>query len=95
MRLSKRAWLTMTLLMLVAYLASANAQVPKQGPRHRKNSSGCTSPPGRYYFNGGCAFGSGGCYYCEHTDRDGTYGCYEAPDPADGISCTALDYQSF
>lgn len=94
MRLSKRAWLTMTLLVLFTYLTSANAKVPKQIPRHPKNSSGCTSQPGTHYSNGYCASGPGGCYYCEHTDRDGTFGCYEAPDPADGVSCFALDYQT-
>jgi len=95
MRLSKRAWLTMTLLVLVAYIASANAQLQEQGPQHQKNSSGCSSISGTYYFNGSCASGSGGCYYCEHTDPYGTFGCYEAPDPADGINCMPIDYQDW
>jgi hypothetical protein len=85
-RVSTRARLIVALLLTVACLAAAGAR-----GTNPKNASGCTSIRNTYYNNGYCDGGSGGCYYCEYSDRYGTYGCYEAPNPADGIQCAPLD----
>lgn len=95
-RVSKRARLTFVLLLSLSCLAAAGARAPKQGPPQLalpKNATGCTFINGTHYSFGSCVGGEGGCYYCEHTDPGGTYGCYEAPNPADGISCFPIYYQ--
>jgi hypothetical protein len=71
-RFSERARLTFVVLTL-AGLAVAGAQVPNP-----KNATGCGLIYETYYSQGQCVSGSGGCYYCEYTNRWGTFGCIEA-----------------
>lgn len=91
----KRGSVSTAVLVLLTYLA-APWEVPqqKQAPLHRKDASACTLVEGTYYFNGRCASGSGGCYDCEYTNQYGSYGCFEAPNPADGTFCFAIDFQN-
>jgi hypothetical protein len=84
-RVSTRARWTFALLLVLAGLAVAGAQ----GPR-TKNASGCALVRDTFYNNGYCDSGSGGCYYCEYSDPNGTFACNEAPNPADGIRCYPL-----
>jgi hypothetical protein len=87
-RLSQRARLTLKLLaVLLAFLTAASAQVSKQELPRPKNASGCVRIDNTSYQNGFCSWPGGGCYYCEYSDPFGIFGCYEAPNPADGISC--------
>lgn len=96
MHLLARGGVSTAVVVFLTYLAAAQGEVPQQKhvPLHRRNASACTLVDGTYYFNGSCASGSGGCYDCEYTSKDGSYGCYEAPNPADGTFCFAIDFQN-
>jgi|HubBroStandDraft_3_1064219.scaffolds.fasta_scaffold40347_1 hypothetical protein len=59
-RISTRARLIFALLLTLACLTVASAQV-----RNPKNASGCALVRNTSYSDGDCASGSGGCYYCE------------------------------
>lgn len=86
--LSQKARLTVRLLaVLLAFLTAASAPVSKQGLQRPKNASGCSRINNTSYQFGFCQWPGGGCYYCEYSDPFGIIGCYEAPDPRDGMSC--------
>jgi hypothetical protein len=95
-RLSRKVYCILCVLLLLAGLAVAGMQAPKRSLLTAKDVSACELVYNEYWSSewNTCVSGSGAsCYFCEYTDRNGSYSCQEAADPAVGKVCWSIDYQ--